>query len=476
MSSQRKTRKVCHNLFISCALGVMMGCSLLSHSTARSQSLSGLAQNDPDIVLAGTDGCPEADPNFVGGCLRVPERRGATDSTTLQIFFQYVGEPKEDRDTVVVLNGGPGGALTFYAKIPQFLALAEKYNVIFYDQRGVARSSAITNANVASLDLNNYGTPENVEDLSDLVTHVVKKPILVLGHSYGAHLGFAFAVQHPEQVKAYMALNGSSDNLGILLQPRRKTELIQKGLAEIEGEQFNVLLQLIQQGKAHDAAGKVISIGDFQLNMSLLVSTFQGQKTGIKDYLNALVKANAEEMQKIRIAGTTSRSESPAPLLKRDSPEPRLTRFDFVTQQDLNFFVNTATSCGEMFREETFSVLQEADKTFALKFREAVCANSPKAPVSRIFDTKPHLNKIKSPVLIVSGDSDPLVAPEAQKRDFELLKSLGADVTLWTFQETGHQIFTESPTCTQKVFSEFLAHVMSAESGVASEHVCVEKP
>ncbi len=53
--------------------------------------------------------------------------------------------------------------------------LAEHYNVLFFDQRGVGRSSAVTRENVANIDPKNYGTPENVEDIADLVSRVVKK-------------------------------------------------------------------------------------------------------------------------------------------------------------------------------------------------------------------------------------------------------------------------------------------------------------
>jgi pimeloyl-ACP methyl ester carboxylesterase len=457
-----------HALCLTTALVVSTAaCSWNGGADSSTRSLSDLALGDSRIILAGANGCPSADATFVGGCLRVPERRDTADSTMLQIFFQYVNEPKDDRETIVVLNGGPGASLTCYSNVPQILKLSERYNVLFYDPRGVARSSAITSANVASLDPYNYGTPENSADLSDLVSHVVRKPVILLGHSYGAHLGFAFSVQHPEQVKAYIDSNGASDNLGFLLQPGRKSSFINKGVREVEGEKLDALVKLIQQGKAHDASGKVISMEEIAIFMSLAVSSFKGQQTGIKDYFDALFAANSSEIAKLLAEGTVRSRE--------ESAEQKSTRLDFVPGEGINPYVNKGIVCGEMYREESFSVLNESDKNLVQQAINALCAGLPKAPASRIFDAKPLLYKIKTPVLIVSGDSDPLVAPETQKRDFEILKALGANVSLWTFQNTGHQIFFESPKCTEKVLNEFLARIGTGEDPGAREDVCIEE-
>lgn len=100
------------------------------------------------------------------------------------------GPLMREKPTLILLHGGPGADHSLYK--PEFSALADLVQIVYYDHRGCGRSED--------------GPPESwtlaqwADDLKGLCdTLGLDKPI-VLGTSFGGFVAQAFATRHPERV------------------------------------------------------------------------------------------------------------------------------------------------------------------------------------------------------------------------------------------------------------------------------------
>ena len=111
-----------------------------------------------------------------------PRASGTTTSTALPLYWVTYGDPTNP--TLVVLHGGPGADHRYL--LPQMLHLAERYQLVLYDQRGSGQSRAQTNAPITWQD--------HVDDLAKLCTEFgVTNPSLV-GYSWGGMLSMLYTV------------------------------------------------------------------------------------------------------------------------------------------------------------------------------------------------------------------------------------------------------------------------------------------
>ncbi|MBL8095926.1 MAG: alpha/beta fold hydrolase [Anaerolineales bacterium] len=98
------------------------------------------------------------------------------------------GDPADP--TVIVLHGGPGSD---YRYLLGLQALADRYFVVFYDQRGGGLSTRIGAEGLTAQDM--------VDDLDLFADHYSPdRPVILIGHSWGAMLAAAYIGQHPERV------------------------------------------------------------------------------------------------------------------------------------------------------------------------------------------------------------------------------------------------------------------------------------
>jgi len=93
------------------------------------------------------------------------------------------------KPAVIVVHGGPGWD---YRGLLPLKALADKYYVIFYDQRGAVRSPRV--------DPKELTLESSLRDLDSFVDHFGKgKKVNLIGHSWGAMLVSAYLGRHPEK-------------------------------------------------------------------------------------------------------------------------------------------------------------------------------------------------------------------------------------------------------------------------------------
>jgi proline iminopeptidase len=93
-------------------------------------------------------------------------------------------------DTVVVLHGGWGGEHSGLLEVVR--PLSDRFHFVLYDQRGSMRSAAPDSTiTVARL----------VRDLEGLRRQLGQERLVLLGHSMGAALAYAYLAQHPDRVR-----------------------------------------------------------------------------------------------------------------------------------------------------------------------------------------------------------------------------------------------------------------------------------
>jgi proline iminopeptidase len=108
------------------------------------------------------------------------------------IYWRTQGNP--DAPPIVVLHGGPGGAMN--VRWAEFLDAAQ-WRIIFFDQRGCGRSTPFG-------ELRHNGIAELVGDIEKLRAHLGIERWAVFGGSWGTTLGLAYGTAHPERCTGFL--------------------------------------------------------------------------------------------------------------------------------------------------------------------------------------------------------------------------------------------------------------------------------
>ena len=112
-----------------------------------------------------------------------PRASGLTRSTAVPLHWAMWGP--EGGPRLVVLHGGPGASHDYL--LPQFLDLADEFEMLFYDQRGGGRSKTDDGAPIT------WRT--HVGDLERIVDEFAVEPLTIIGYSWGALLALLYAIE-----------------------------------------------------------------------------------------------------------------------------------------------------------------------------------------------------------------------------------------------------------------------------------------
>ncbi|HEY6089791.1 MAG TPA: alpha/beta hydrolase [Gemmatimonadaceae bacterium] len=112
-----------------------------------------------------------------------PREEGFTTTTDAPLYWAKYGREKAPK--LVVLHGGPGADHCYL--LPQMLNLGERYDLLFFDQRGGGRSK--TNAQTR------ITWRTHVEDLGAVVTEFGLEPLSIVGYSWGAMLALLYTIE-----------------------------------------------------------------------------------------------------------------------------------------------------------------------------------------------------------------------------------------------------------------------------------------
>lgn len=106
----------------------------------------------------------------------------------VRLHVRTFGEPSHP--TVIVVHGGPGDDSRYLLPLA---ALADRYRVVFYDQRGSGLSERVPDE---KLTLDGF-----YAELDGMVDRFGGgRPVRLVGHSWGAMLASGYAARHPEKL------------------------------------------------------------------------------------------------------------------------------------------------------------------------------------------------------------------------------------------------------------------------------------
>jgi len=116
-----------------------------------------------------------------------PRASGFTKTTPVPLYWAAYG--REGAPRLLVLHGGPGAHHDYL--LPQMLALAEKHEVIFYDQRGGGQSRTDDRSLIT--------WETHVGDLGLVGRELVGEPLSIVGYSWGGLLALLYTVESFER-------------------------------------------------------------------------------------------------------------------------------------------------------------------------------------------------------------------------------------------------------------------------------------
>ncbi len=106
-----------------------------------------------------------------------------TTSTAVPLYWTSYGPARAPR--LLVVHGGPGASHDYL--LPQMLELADRYQLVFYDQRGGGQSR--------STDPSPVTWRTHVEDLARLIPELGLDPPSIIGYSWGGLLALLYAIE-----------------------------------------------------------------------------------------------------------------------------------------------------------------------------------------------------------------------------------------------------------------------------------------
>jgi proline iminopeptidase len=112
-----------------------------------------------------------------------PREDGYTRSTDVPLYWAKYGNPSGE--TLLILHGGPGADHCYL--LPQMLELGEKYDLLFYDQRGGGRSRGNPQS---ALDWKTQ-----VDDLARVINEFSLTPLSIVGYSWGGMLALLYLIE-----------------------------------------------------------------------------------------------------------------------------------------------------------------------------------------------------------------------------------------------------------------------------------------
>jgi proline iminopeptidase len=158
----------------------------------------------------------------------------------VRLYYRVEGE---GRDTVVVLHGGPSLGHAYLA--PDLVPLTRGRGVVHYDQRGIGRSTPLTDPERLSIE-------RHVEDLEALRTHLGLERLALLGHSWGGMLAARYAAAHPQRVARILLLEpmAPARDPFMAIAGARAQEIVSVRLDDTERARLDSLIASTEVGDA----------------------------------------------------------------------------------------------------------------------------------------------------------------------------------------------------------------------------------
>ncbi|MFL0801842.1 MAG: alpha/beta hydrolase [Agarilytica sp.] len=136
--------------------------------------------------------CRPADNDY--RCLQVGDYQISTYQST-----DKSAELENSKTPVLALHGGPG--LSGLPLKNPLRVIEQEHPLFLYDQRGSGYSQIKPN-------LEDYEFSKLVNEIEDFRRQVIKQEkIILIGHSFGAYMALAYALQHPNRVEKMLLIS-----------------------------------------------------------------------------------------------------------------------------------------------------------------------------------------------------------------------------------------------------------------------------
>jgi proline iminopeptidase len=135
------------------------------------------------------------------------DERGQTfDANGVNLWYEERGGGAAT--PLIVVNGGPGFDHVYeHLGDPVWDRLGRTRKVVFYDQRGNGRSSALKPGQSCTL-------ADQIADLDALRARLGSDTVDLLGHSWGGYLVMAYAARHPEHLHRLVIVDAAAPKIG----------------------------------------------------------------------------------------------------------------------------------------------------------------------------------------------------------------------------------------------------------------------
>src|ERR1700739_106129 len=117
---------------------------------------------------------------------------GIIHTPDVDLGYEVYGQPTSETPLVAV-NGGPGLSHKYMIQNDVWERLAQRREIVFYDQRGTGASKHVQPGAAQTMDA-------QVADLEAVRAHFSFQKVDLVGDSYGGFLVMAYASAHPERV------------------------------------------------------------------------------------------------------------------------------------------------------------------------------------------------------------------------------------------------------------------------------------
>ncbi len=130
---------------------------------------------------------------------------GIAHTSEVDLAYEIYGAPSP-ATPVIAVNGGPGLSHIYMLQNDVWQRLARSRQVIFYDQRGLGKSTRIAPNAPQTMEA-------QVADLDAVRAHLHFNKVDLLGDSFGGLISMAYAAAHPERIHKLILSDSAAPDL-----------------------------------------------------------------------------------------------------------------------------------------------------------------------------------------------------------------------------------------------------------------------
>ena len=394
------------------------------------------------------------------GEIKVPLDYHQTGGNSIKIHYKLLARSDAKREAIVFISGGPGISLSAYDKSVSRLKSIGSRDILLYDQRGVGLSDHIPEAMLTRGGLEHFLTDDSVMDIDQLRKQVIKKDrIILMGHSYGALLAFAYAARFPEHTSAVISLNGSLDSYPYVLQKYAHRFVVEEMYNEVPTAERKMIQDVLEQELPLHSLSHHLDGNFFTelLRRNFLTYREQVEYLGFLRRFVLSGRDGSHSLEFSMMAESLAQRQGQSALGELIMPYDELV-------------MNSNIYCNELMPAPWLRQLNAASNREIQKIPDEEinrCNSWAYLGKQKAIDMKDKVAMIKTPTLIIGGKYDSIVPKEIQLRDYNIFRRTNSHVSLVIIDKSGHDPFSEGVSCLEEYLHNFLSGTLGS-----NEYTC----